>query len=149
MNINEILEILPHRYPFLLIDRVIEIEEGKRIVAIKNVSIGEPYFQGHFPDLPLFPGVYMLEAMAQAGGILVYQELKFDKDKFMVVYAGVDDVRFKRPVYPGDQMIIEVEALSIRKGLSKLSGKTFVKNEVASTATIFMAIREIETFKKG
>ena len=141
------MEILPQRYPILLIDRVLELEEGKRIVALKNVTIGEPYFQGHFPSLPMMPGVYMLEAMAQAGGILVYKTLKFDISKDMLVYAGVDGVRFKRPVFPGDQMIIEVEAVSIKKGLSKLSASITVKNETAATAQIYVALRSIESFR--
>ena len=148
MNILEVLEVLPQRYPILLIDRVLELEEGKRIVAMKNVTIGEPYFQGHFPTLPMMPGVYMLEAMAQAGGILVYQTLKFDRSKEMLVYAGVDGVRFKKPVFPGDQMIIEVEAAAIRRGLSKLSGTIAVKNEITATAQIFVALRDIESFRK-
>ncbi len=147
MNILEVMEILPQRYPILLIDRVLELEEGKRIVALKNVTIGEPYFQGHFPSLPMMPGVYMLEAMAQAGGILVYKTLKFDMSKDMLVYAGVDGVRFKRPVFPGDQMIIEVEAVSIKKGLSKLSASITVKNETAATAQIYVALRSIESFR--
>ncbi len=147
MNILEVMEILPQRYPILLIDRVLELEEGKRIVALKNVTIGEPYFQGHFPSLPMMPGVYMLEAMAQAGGILVYKTLKFDISKDMLVYAGVDGVRFKRPVFPGDQMIIEVEAVSIKKGLSKLSASITVKNETAATAQIYVALRSIESFR--
>lgn len=148
MNILEVMEVLPQRYPILLIDRVLELEEGKRIVAMKNVTIGEPYFQGHFPTLPIMPGVYMLEAMAQAGGILVYQTLKFDRSKEMLVYAGVDGVRFKKPIFPGDQMIIEVEAVAIRRGLSKLSGTIAVKNEVTATAQIFVALRDIESFRK-
>lgn len=147
MNILEVMEILPQRYPILLIDRVLELEEGKRIVAMKNVTIGEPYFQGHFPTLPMMPGVYMLEAMAQAGGILVYRTLKFDRSKEMLVYAGVDGVRFKKPIFPGDQMIIEVEALSIRKGLSKLSGAITVKSETAATAQIYVALRSIDSFR--
>lgn len=148
MNILEVMEVLPQRYPILLIDRVLELEEGKRIVAMKNVTIGEPYFQGHFPTLPMMPGVYMLEAMAQAGGILVYQTLKFDRSKEMLVYAGVDGVRFKKPIFPGDQMIIEVEAVAIRRGLSKLSGTIAVKNEITATAQIFVALRDIESFRK-
>ncbi len=147
MNILEVMEILPQRYPILLIDRVLELEEGKRIVALKNVTIGEPYFQGHFPTLPMMPGVYMLEAMAQAGGILVYKTIKFDMSKDMLVYAGVDGVRFKRPVFPGDQMIIEVEAVSLKKGLSKLSGAITVKNETAATAQIYVALRSIDSFR--
>ena len=147
MNILEVMKILPQRYPILLIDRVLELEEGKRIVALKNVTIGEPYFQGHFPVLPMMPGVYMLEAMAQAGGILVYKTIKFDMSKDMLVYAGVDGVRFKRPVFPGDQMIIEVDAVSIKKGLSKLSGTITVKNEIAATAQIYVALRSIDSFR--
>ncbi len=147
MNILKVMEILPQRYPILLIDRVLELEEGKRILALKNVTIGEPYFQGHFPPLPMMPGVYMLEAMAQAGGILVYQTLKFDRSKEMLVYAGVDDVRFKKPVFPGDQMVIEVEVLSLRKGLTKLSGVITVKGETASTGIIYVALRKIEDFR--
>lgn len=109
------MEVLPHRYPLLLADKIVQIELGKRIVGIKNVSANEPYFQGHFPGFPLMPGVYILEAMAQVGGILMIKSLGLEIGKYAVVFAGVDEARFKKPVYPGDQLILELEAVSLKK----------------------------------
>jgi 3-hydroxyacyl-[acyl-carrier-protein] dehydratase len=122
MDILEIMQVLPHRYPLLLVDRILEIELGKRIVGLKNVSINEPYFQGHFPGFPLMPGVYILEALAQVGGILMIKSLNLEISKYAVVFAGIDDARFKKPVYPGDQLILELEAIALKKSLSKMRG---------------------------
>jgi 3-hydroxyacyl-[acyl-carrier-protein] dehydratase len=115
MDILEIMQVLPHRYPLLLVDRILEIELGKRIVGLKNVSINEPYFQGHFPGFPLMPGVYILEALAQVGGILMIKSLGLEIGKYAVVFAGIDDARFKKPVYPGDQLILELEVIISQK----------------------------------
>jgi beta-hydroxyacyl-ACP dehydratase FabZ len=130
ISIQDILAILPHRFPFLLIDRVREISPDK-IVAVKNVSIGEPYFQGHFPGQPIMPGVLQVEAMAQAGGILAAHSGDFDPKTQVVYFMTIDNVKFRRPVVPGDQLVIEVEPL--RKGrVWKLKGQATVDGEVAS-----------------
>jgi beta-hydroxyacyl-[acyl carrier protein] dehydratase FabZ len=119
MDVLEIMKIIPHRYPLLLVDKILEMELGKRIVGLKNVSMNEPFFQGHFPGYPLMPGVYMLEAMAQVGGILMIKSLGLEIGKYAVVFAGIDEARFKRPVYPGDQLIMELETISLKKPYQK------------------------------
>src|SRR5450755_4125923 len=111
LDIVQIMAILPHRYPFLLIDRVVEMERKQRIVAIKNVTFNEPHFQGHFPDYPIMPGVLMVEAIAQTGGALLLTEIP-DRDEKLMVFTGIDDAKFKRPVTPGDQLRIEVTVLN-------------------------------------
>jgi beta-hydroxyacyl-ACP dehydratase FabZ len=132
LDAREILSVLPHRFPFLLIDRVVEVSEDK-IVAIKNVSFGEPYFQGHFPGMPVMPGVLQVEAMAQAGGILAGQTGGFDPEKQVVYFMSIDGVKFRQPVTPGDQMVIEVEPL--RKGrVWKMKGTVKVDGKVVSQA---------------
>ena len=149
MNILEIKEILPHRYPFLLVDKILEIEIPKRIVGLKNVSINEPFFTGHFPDFPIFPGVLMLEAIAQVGGILVLKTLKVDKKDYVVLYSGVEKAKFKKPVFPGDTMIIEVNLLSIRLNFAKMEGVIKVNNEIRATATIYASAIEKNKFLKN
>ncbi len=144
MDIHEIMSILPHRYPLLLVDKIIEYEEGKRIVGIKNVSIGEPYFQGHFPGFPLMPGVYILEALAQVGGILMIKSLNLEIGKYAIVFAGVDDARFKKPVFPGDQLRLELEVISLKKVLSKMKGVAKVDDEVVAEATLLAASRRLD-----
>jgi 3-hydroxyacyl-[acyl-carrier-protein] dehydratase len=134
LDILEIKAILPHRYPFLLIDRVIDMERKKRIVAIKNVTCNEPYFEGHFPDYPIMPAVLMLEAMAQAGGALLLTEIQ-DRDQKLMVFAGVDGAKFKRPVTPGDQLRIEVTVLNWRMKAVKLQGRITVDDKLACEAT--------------
>jgi 3-hydroxyacyl-[acyl-carrier-protein] dehydratase len=134
LDILEIKAILPHRYPFLLIDRVIEMERKKRIVAIKNVTCNEPHFEGHFPDYPIMPAVLMLEAMAQAGGALLLTEIP-DREQKLMVFAGVEGAKFKRPVTPGDQLRIEVTVLNWRMTAVKLRGVITVEGKVASEAT--------------
>ncbi len=134
LDILEIKAILPHRYPFLLIDRVIEMERKKRIVAIKNVTCNEPHFEGHFPDYPIMPAVLMLEAMAQAGGALLLTEIP-DRDQKLMVFAGVEGAKFKRPVTPGDQLRIEVTVLNWRMTAVKLQGRITVEDKVACEAT--------------
>ena len=121
MNIAEIMALLPHRYPFLLIDRVIEMERKKRIVAIKNVTFNEPHFTGHFPDYPIMPGVLMVEAIAQTGGALLMTEIP-DREQKLMVFTGIDNAKFKRPVVPGDQLRIEVTVLNWRPSASKMQG---------------------------
>ncbi len=148
MDIREIMEVLPHRYPILLVDRILEMELGKRIVGLKNVSANEPVFQGHFPGFPLMPGVYMLEAMAQVGGILMIKSLGLEIGKYAVVFAGIDEARFKRPVYPGDQLIMELEVISLKKSLSKMKGVAKVGDEVACEAILYAAARELQNLKR-
>jgi len=147
MDINKIMEYLPHRYPFLLVDRILEIEVPKRIIGIKNVTINEPQFTGHFPTLPIFPGVLILEAMAQVGGILLIESLKLEIGKYAILYAGVDGARFKRPVMPGDTMIIEMEALIMKRRLSKMKGIVRVNDKVAAEAVIMASVAEVEKLK--
>jgi 3-hydroxyacyl-[acyl-carrier-protein] dehydratase len=139
MDIMEIMSILPHRYPFLLIDRVIEMERKTRIVAIKNVSVNEPHFQGHWPELPVMPGVLIIEAIAQAGGALLLTEIP-DRDTKMMVFAGIDSARFRKPVVPGDQLRIEVTVLNWRTTAVKLHGTATVDGKLACEATIMCAL---------
>ncbi len=148
MDILEIMQVLPHRYPLLLVDRILEIELGKRIVGLKNVSINEPYFQGHFPGFPLMPGVYILEALAQVGGILMIKSLDLEVGKYAVVFAGIDDARFKKPVYPGDQLILELEVITLKKSLSKMKGTAKVDNQVVAEAILYASARELIQLKR-
>src|SRR5580658_1631282 len=129
LEITDIMAILPHRYPFLLIDRVIEIEPSKRIVAIKNVTINEPFFSGHFPGYPIMPGVLVVEAMAQAGCILLLKEVA-DRESKLVVFTGIELAKFRRPVTPGDQLRLEVEVLSFRPRAGRMKGKAIVNGKV-------------------
>src|SRR6476619_7996351 len=132
MDIHQILQKLPHRYPFLLVDRVLEIEKGKSIKAIKNVTINEPFFTGHFPHRPVMPGVLMLEAMAQAAALLAFETLGVTPDDKTVYYfAGIDAARFKRPVEPGDQMVMEVTLDRMKAGIFTFKGRTLVDGELA------------------
>ena len=135
MDILEIMSLLPHRYPFLLIDRVIEMERSQRIVAIKNVTINEPHFTGHFPDYPIMPGVLMVEAIAQAGGALLLAEIP-DRDSKLMVFTGIENARFRRPVVPGDQLRIEVTVLNWRTRAVKMGGTITVDGKVACEATV-------------
>jgi len=148
MDIREIMDILPHRYPLLLVDRILEIELGKRIVGLKNVSINEPYFQGHFPGFPLMPGVYILEAMAQVGGILMIKSLELEIGKYAIVFAGIDEARFKKPVYPGDQLLLELEVISLKKSLSKMKGTAKVDGQVVAEAILYASARELSQLKR-
>lgn len=135
MEIVDILKILPHRYPFLLIDRVLELERMKKIVALKNVTITEPFFQGHFPDKPIMPGVLIVEAIAQAGGLLLLTEVP-NRDDMLMVFTGIEKARFRRPVVPGDQLRIEVEVRAWRKTAARLEGKAYVDGKVAAESTV-------------
>jgi 3-hydroxyacyl-[acyl-carrier-protein] dehydratase len=135
MDIVKIMSILPHRYPFLLIDRVTEMVRKTRIVAIKNVTANEPHFTGHFPDYPIMPGVLMVEAIAQAGGALLLTEIE-DRDDKLMVFTGIESAKFRRPVVPGDQLRIEVTVLNWRATAVKLLGKCTVEDKLACEATI-------------
>jgi 3-hydroxyacyl-[acyl-carrier-protein] dehydratase len=133
--IQEILDFLPHRYPFLLIDRVVEFEPAKRLVAIKNVTINEPFFQGHFPGYPIMPGVLVVEAMAQAGGMIMMAAIP-DRDQKLVVFTGIERARFRRPVTPGDQLRIEVDVLAFRSRAGRIAGRALVEGKLACEATL-------------
>ncbi len=144
MDIHQILKQLPHRYPILLVDRVLEIEKGKSIRAIKNVTINEPFFTGHFPHRPVMPGVLMLEALAQAAALLSFDALGASPDDNTVYYfAGIDGARFKRPVEPGDQLILEVELLRMKAGIFKFKACGKVRNDVAVEAELMCTMRTI------
>lgn len=144
LDIRAILEHLPHRYPFLLVDRVIEIEKGKRIVALKNVTINEPFFVGHFPHLPVMPGVLQIEALAQAAGILSFQTMgRVSDDRSVYYFVGIDSARFKRPVVPGDQLMLEVEIRRIARSIWKYAGRATVDGQVAAEAELMCTLREI------
>jgi 3-hydroxyacyl-[acyl-carrier-protein] dehydratase len=139
LDIRQIMAILPHRYPFLLIDRILESSRKKRIVAIKNVTINEPFFQGHFPDYAIMPGVLMVEAIAQAGGVLLLPEVP-DHENKLLVFSGIDRARFRKAVTPGDQLRIEVDVLNWRPLAARLEGKVYVEGKLACEATIMCAV---------
>jgi 3-hydroxyacyl-[acyl-carrier-protein] dehydratase len=144
LNIHEILEYLPHRYPFLLIDRVIECELGKRIRALKNVSVNEPYFNGHFPYYKVMPGVLVVEAMAQAAAILSFRTMGIKPDDKSVYYfAGIDRARFKKPVIPGDQLILEVSIERNVRSVVKYAGKAYVGEALVAEAELLCTLRPI------
>jgi 3-hydroxyacyl-[acyl-carrier-protein] dehydratase len=144
MDIAQVLEHLPQRFPMLMIDRVKECEAGKRIVAVKNVSANEPYFQGHFPHRPIMPGVLILEAMAQAAGVLVFRTQGAKPDRNSAYYfVGIDDARFKKPVVPGDQLELEVTFERQLRGISKFSCVARVAGELVAAATILCSVRPI------
>lgn len=145
MDIHQILRKLPHRYPFLLVDRVLELDKGKRIVALKNVTINEPFFVGHFPHRPVMPGVLMLEALAQAAALLAFETLGTTLDDNTVYYfVGIDGARFKRPVEPGDQLTLDVTLDRMRSGILKFKARALVGTEVAVEAQLMCTMRSIE-----
>lgn len=135
IDIGGLLKLLPHRYPMLLIDRVVEVERAKRIVALKNVTINEPFFVGHFPGYPIMPGVLIVEAMAQAGAALLFTEVT-ERDDKLLVFTGIERARFRRPVTPGDQLRIEVEVLAFRQTAGRLQGKAYVDGKLACEAVV-------------
>jgi 3-hydroxyacyl-[acyl-carrier-protein] dehydratase len=150
LDIRAILEHLPHRYPFLLVDRVLELEKGKRIVALKNVTINEPFFVGHFPHLPVMPGVLQIEALAQAAGILSFQTMGKVSDENSVYYfVGIDSARFKRPVVPGDQLRLEVEITRVARSIWKYAGRATVEGQVAAEAELMCTLRQIDPPASG
>lgn len=135
LDIQDILGFLPHRYPFLLIDRIVEFERAKRMVAIKNVSINEPFFQGHFPGHPIMPGVLVIEAMAQCGAVIMLSDLP-DRENKLAVFTGIERAKFRRPVTPGDQLRIEVSVLAFRSRAGRMEGKAYVDGKLACEATL-------------
>ena len=145
MDIHAILETLPHRYPFLLVDRVLEIDPGKSIVALKNVTINEPFFPGHYPHHPVMPGVLIIEAMAQVAALLSFQSLEQKPDEKNVYYfAGIDGARFKRPVTAGDQLIIKVELVRSMRGLYKFKAIAEVDGQLAAQAELMCTVKSVE-----
>jgi beta-hydroxyacyl-ACP dehydratase FabZ len=149
LDIDGILGILPHRYPFLLVDRIIGLEEGKRAVGIKNVTYNEPFFQGHFPGAPVMPGVLIVEAMAQVGAVLLLRGVP-DRQNKLVYFAGIDQARFRRPVVPGDQVRFEVEVLKLRARSALLKGEAFVDGaRVAEAEMLSSMVNRIPTPATG
>lgn len=145
MDIHEILEYLPHRYPFLLVDRVLELEEGKEITAVKNVTINEPFFPGHFTYHPVMPGVLVVEALAQAAAILSFKTMKSKpSDDSVYYFAGIDNVRFKKPVSPGDQLILKVRIDRIMRGIWKYNAQALVDNAVVAEADLLCTLKMIK-----
>lgn len=145
MDIHQILEYLPHRYPILLVDRVLDVTPGERITALKNVSVNEPFFPGHYPHHPVMPGVLIIEAMAQTAAILSFKTMggKAD-DKSVYYFVGIDGARFKRPVSPGDQLVMEVSITANKRGLWKFQGVAKVDGQVAAEAELMCTVRPIE-----
>jgi len=140
MDIKEIMRILPHAYPFLLVDRIIEVEAGKRIVGIKNVTYNEPFFPGHFPGRPIMPGVLIVEAMAQTAGILVFSSLPQEQFKTPVYFLGIDNVRFRKPVIPGDQLRLELEITKHRQSIWGVKGKALVDGNLVAEAELLAMV---------
>lgn len=144
IEIQEILKYLPHRYPLLLIDRVLECEPGKRLVALKNVTINEPFFPGHFPDRPVMPGVLILEVMAQATGIMALRSMDaLPSEDSIYYFVGIDSARFRKPVLPGDQLIVTVELIRTSRGIWKVSANATVDGNVVATAELMGALRDV------
>ena len=139
-DIQAIMKFLPHRYPFILVDRVLELIPGERVTALKNVTINEPFFQGHFPAYPIMPGVLIVEAMAQAAGVLALQSMPEDKQGRPVFFMGMDKVRFRKPVVPGDQLLLKIEILKSRSNIVKASAKALVEDNVVAEAEIMATL---------
>ncbi|HEX7550019.1 MAG TPA: 3-hydroxyacyl-ACP dehydratase FabZ, partial [Candidatus Methylomirabilis sp.] len=150
-GLKEIQEVLPHRYPFLLVDRILEMEIGKRAVGIKNVTINEPFFVGHFPGHPIMPGVLLLEGMAQVGGFLLMRSLNVQGERKVLYFTGIDRARFRRPVVPGDQVRFEVEFLQLRRQFCRMKGEATVDGELAVEAELSAVVvdRDPETQPPG
>lgn len=142
MDINEIMKIIPHRYPFLLIDRILELDPGKKAVGLKNVTVNEPFFQGHFPGFPVMPGVLIIEAMAQVGAVAVLSMPEMEGK--LALFAGIDGARFRRQVVPGDQILLEVEILKIRGPIGKGRGVAKVDGQLAAEAELMFALQDIK-----
>ena len=140
MDINQIMAYLPHRYPFLMVDRVLEIVAGERIQALKNVTVNEPFFQGHFPGAPIMPGVLIVEGMAQTGGVLYFHSLSEEERGSLMYFMGIDNVKFRKPVVPGDQLIFTVEFLKQRRKVVKMKGTATVDGELATEAEFLATI---------
>ena len=135
LDVNEIMKLLPHRYPFLLVDRITEIDPGKKIVGLKNVTMNEPFFPGHFPGHPVMPGVLIVEAMAQTAAILVYSSSEDNKGK-ITYFVGIDNTKFRKPVVPGDQLRLELEIIGCRRGIYTFSGKAYVDGKLVTESEL-------------
>ena len=140
-GITEIMKLLPHRYPFLLVDRILELEPDKRIVGLKNVTMNEQFFQGHFPGAPVMPGVLIIESMAQVGGVLIYRDLP-DREKNLIYFCGIENAKFRRPVVPGDQLRIEAEMLNRRNNFGKIQGRATVDGKLTAEGILLFAVVE-------
>jgi beta-hydroxyacyl-ACP dehydratase FabZ len=139
-DIQAIMDFLPHRYPFILVDRILDLIPGEKITALKNVTINEPFFQGHFPSYPIMPGVLIVEAMAQAAGLLALESMPAEKRGAPVFFMGLDKVKFRKPVVPGDQLVLEVQIIKFRSKVVKASGKAFVKDNVVAEAELLATL---------
>ena len=139
-DVQAIMNFLPHRYPFILVDRILELVPGERVTAIKNVTINEPFFQGHFPTYPIMPGVLIVEAMAQAAGVLALESMPEDKQGRPVFFMGLDKVKFRKPVVPGDQLLLKIQILKSRSNIVKASGKALVEDNVVAEAEIMATL---------
>jgi 3-hydroxyacyl-[acyl-carrier-protein] dehydratase len=144
MTLAEIMQYLPHRYPFLLVDRIVSLTPGKRIVGLKNVTCNEPFFQGHFPGRPIMPGVLIVEAMAQVGGVMAYMSAPPDLRQRFYYFVGLDNVRFRKPVVPGDQLILDLEILRGGKKIWKMRGKAFVDDVLVTEGELMAALSQEE-----
>jgi 3-hydroxyacyl-[acyl-carrier-protein] dehydratase len=141
-DIQKVMQLLPHRYPFLLVDRILEMEPGERIVGLKNVTINEPFFQGHFPQQPVMPGVLIIEAMGQTGGVLAASTLPEEEQGQLIIFMGMDKVRFRKPVVPGDQLIFELKILKQRRKILKMFGTAKVDGQVVAEAELMAGFQE-------
>jgi beta-hydroxyacyl-ACP dehydratase FabZ len=142
-SVTDIMKFLPHRYPFLLVDRIVELEPPRRIVGLKNVTVNEQFFQGHFPGAPVMPGVLILEAMAQVAGVMIYRDMPDDeKSRKLIYFTGVENAKFRRPVVPGDQLRIEMELINRRNTFGKMAGRALVDGKLAAEATVMFAIAD-------
>jgi len=141
-DIQKIMSLLPHRYPFLLVDRILEFVQNKKVIALKNVTINEPFFQGHFPGAPIMPGVLIIEAMAQAGGVLVVKSMSEEKHGALIYFMSLDKVKFRKPVLPGDQLVLEIKILKQRAKAIKMSGLAFVDKKIIAEAEFIATIGE-------
>lgn len=145
MNIHKVMELLPHRFPFLLVDRVLSLEPGVSVEVLKNITVNEPCFQGHFPEYPVYPGVLLLESMAQTMAFITYTEAGFEKQPDQIYFfAGIDKARFKKQVIPGDQVIIKTQLIKCSQGVAKFEAVAYVDGEVACKAELMGALREVE-----
>ena len=143
IDVRKILKLLPHRYPFLLVDRIVELERGKSITGIKNVTFNEPFFVGHFPDYPVMPGVLVVEAMAQTGALLAINSVEnVDTENSVIYFMGIDSARFRKPVIPGDQLILKGEMLKLKRNLCKLKAEAYVEDVLVADAILLSVLRE-------
>jgi len=142
LDIQEIMKLLPHRYPFIMIDRILELTPGEKVIALKNVTINEPFFQGHFPANPIMPGVLIIEAMGQAGAVLAAKSLEREPNGVLIYFMGMDKVKFRKPVTPGDQLIFEMKFLKQRRNVFRMSGTAYVDENIVAQAELMATFGE-------